>query len=139
MSSTEFSIWWDDLLAALKPGTEIPHWSAQGQYQEESFKVVKVESNGVWIDISRPTLPSPNRPVIERHRLTLDELAMGRPGQLIPTNREHYLKRQLFLLTLAHWGEYCSLTISRKTMDVKIGGGSTYVISIVKWMQDHSK
>jgi hypothetical protein len=138
MDRDSFSLWWDTLPTLLKPGTEIPHWSAQGQYQEESFKVLTVESKGILIDISRPTLPAPNRPIIEHYRGTLEEFLLGMPGELIPTNREHYLGRARFLNARRHWHDYCGGTVSRTTMAAKIGGGaSTYVISIMKWVQDH--
>jgi hypothetical protein len=46
------------LRAAVKPGVEIFHWSAQRQYQlDGSFKIVKLDPDRIWIDIFKPTLP----------------------------------------------------------------------------------
>jgi hypothetical protein len=76
---------WKVLSAALEPGMEIPHWSAEGRYKTERFKVVKVESHRIWIDISRATLPDTS------------------------FDRERYIKRDHFLRAAEVWNDYCQL------------------------------
>jgi hypothetical protein len=135
MTTEAFSNWWSSLSSRLGPGTEVFHWSADHQYQlDGSFVVASVESDGVWIDISNPTLPA--RGVIQKtvRRITLKGVAAG-PAREVLIKRVHFLPKRGFRAAFDNWRDYCNGTISRRTMDSKVAGGSTYIISIVRLME----
>jgi hypothetical protein len=139
MTKAQFGEWWTALESTLKPGTEVFHWSAHSQYQlNGSFRILSFESDRVWIDIAKPSLPATKtvRPI------SFDALVSGRiipigPPVEVPINQKHYVSRHLFFRPLELWGDYCKQIISRKSMDA--AGGSTYVISIIRWMEKNSR
>lgn len=139
MTEHQFAEWWSALELRLKPGTEVFHWSAHSQYQlSGSFRVVNFESDRVWIDIAKASLPATKtmRPISFEGLISGRRIPVGPPVH-VPINQKHYVKRHLFFRPLELWGNYCKQIISRKSM--ADAGGSTYVISIIRWMEKNSR
>jgi hypothetical protein len=133
MTKGEFAQWWSVLSSKLKPNTEIFHWSAHSQYHlKGSFRVVRVDSDRVWIEITKPQATKTVQ------RITLSGERLGAP-YTVPVGSQwgDYLTKENFFIALRLWGDYCGRTISRKSMDADVGG-STYVISIIRWMEGNS-
>jgi len=62
----------------------------------------------------------------------------GKPlGPWEPRVSEHYLKKESFKAAMRLWGDYCGGIISRKSLDANVDD-STYVISIICWMEKTS-
>jgi hypothetical protein len=143
MTEEQVSTRWAELAVALEPGTDVSHWSAEGQYRDESVKVVRVDPDRVWINISRPTLPTtrPQRIMSAADAYRSSKLGRNvmlpsaRPQREVPKNQVHLLKREAFIRALMLWSDYCHQIISRKSFDVKVGGSSTYIISMIRWLE----
>jgi hypothetical protein len=57
MNADQFALWWATLWEALKPGTELAHWSAENEYQlGGSFVVVSINEHCVQIQKPRRTI-----------------------------------------------------------------------------------
>lgn len=57
MTSDQFSLWWVALLTSLKPGTEVPRWSAENGYQlGGSFVIVSIDEHCIQIKNPRRTI-----------------------------------------------------------------------------------
>ncbi len=130
MGEKEFADWWATLSSKLKAGTVIPHWSAQGQYQPDGFRISNVDTDRVWYSLgsSKPPATKTRQPLNE-------DLEPIGPAYQVPNNDIHYVMKQNFWNALNVWREYCQGNIARERMDGIISGSSTYVISIIHWME----
>jgi hypothetical protein len=133
MSEMEFVAWWAILSSKLKAGTIVRHWSAHGQYQPDSFRISKVNTDRIWYTLGAAAPPATKR----RQRITLGGDPVG-PAYLVPNKDAYFVMKYNFHEALNAWHDYCALIISRQSMDAKVDG-STYVISIIHWLEENGK
>jgi hypothetical protein len=122
----EVDIWWSRLRLNLKVPTDINHWSAEGLYHDKRFRVLEVQEGGV---VYHPHAETRTKTV---QRKTLSGQLIGGPREV--PRATGFLKRECFLRALEDWNGYAEGIIPRTKMDERINCPSTYVISIIHWL-----
>ena len=146
MTEKEFLEWWSALVSRLKPGTEVFHWSAHNQsHLDGSFIVTSLTSDRVQIDIGKPSAPSGG---VIKYRMTypeVEEELMGidhafDPAREIPIERRRDIPRADFSRALGLWPDYYDGVLTRQEFDSRTSTmHSTYIISIIHWLEENSK
>jgi hypothetical protein len=109
MTDEQFAAWWSSLSSRLTPGTTVQHWSAAKGLKDGAFVVTSIESGCLRIEGPKKTR------IYQR---------------LIDSND--------FRKVLDIWDDYCNGPLSRKSV-TSMTLHSTYVLSIIRWLELNSK